>query len=177
METRGGARRAWALGLLTGGLFAAWLVPLGMTVVWPDGPWWGSVLTGLCAGTVFGAVLGPAITRTEREMWRACAEDLTWPEFRAAARASRSGRVPPDPRLHAAATRLAVYQLAQHRRRRRSTVIACALAAGVSALNAVLGNVIGLFGAGGVVIVAGVFLHERVRLSRALLRLREDSPA
>ncbi|UOX86030.1 hypothetical protein MUY14_30210 [Amycolatopsis sp. FBCC-B4732] len=173
METRGGARRAWALGLLTGGLFAAGLALFGVTVVWPDGPWWGSVLTGLCAGTVFGAVLGPAITRTEREMWRACAEDLTWPEFRA----SRSGRVPPDSRLYAAATRLAVYQLAQHRRRRRSTVIACAPAAGFSALNAVLGNVVGLFGAGGIVIVAGVFLHERVRLSKALLRLREDSPA
>jgi hypothetical protein len=175
VETRGGARRAWTLGLLTGALFAAGLVLLEATVVWREAPWWLVVLTGVGAGAVFGMILGPSIAGTERRMWRAGGDDLTWPQFRAAARASRSGRVPPDPRLREAAVRLAVYQLAQHRRRRRSTVIFCALGTGFFLLDAVLGNWIGVLGAAGFAILTVAFLYERTRLSKALLRLRAAS--
>ncbi len=174
---RGGSRRAWTLGSLTGALFAAGMVVLEATVVWPDGPWWVVVLTGLGAGVFFGAVMGPVLARAERELWRACGEDLTWPEFRVAAKASRSGRAPADPRLHAAATRLAVHQLAQHRRRRRNTIIGSSVAAGFSLLNAVFGNLLALFAAGAIAVVIAVFLYERVRLRKALLRLRAESPA
>ncbi|MDT7799010.1 MAG: hypothetical protein QOI78_2443 [Actinomycetota bacterium] len=172
MGTQGGSRRAWTLGLLTGGLFAAGLVVLEATVVWPDGPWWVVAPTGLGAGVFFGAVMGPTMARAERAMWRACGEDLTWPEFKVAAKASRSGRAPADPRLHAAATRLAVHQLVQHRRRRRSTIISCSVMAGFSLLSAVVGNLLALFAAGAIAVVVAVFLYERVRLRKALLRLR-----
>ncbi|GLY44213.1 hypothetical protein Amsp01_102360 [Amycolatopsis sp. NBRC 101858] len=165
------------LGLLTGGLFAAGLVVLEAAVVWPDGPWWVVALTGLGAGVFVGAVLGPTMARTERAMWRACAEDLTWPEFKAAAKASRTGRAPADPRLRTAATRIAVHQLAQHRRRRRSTLIGCSVAAGCCLLSAAVGNLLALFAAGGIVVVIATFLYERVRLRKALLRLRAESPA
>lgn len=174
MGTQGGSRRAWTLGLLTGALFAAGLVVLEATVVWPDGPWWVMALTGLAAGGFFGAVMGPVLASAERAMWQACAEDLTWPEFRAAAKASRSGRVPADPRLHAAATRLAVHQLVQHRRRRRSTIISCSVIAGFTLLNAVIGNLLALFAAGAIAVVVAAFLYERVRLRKALLRLRAE---
>ena len=171
MGTQGGSRRAWTLGLVTGALFTAGLVVLEATVVWPDGPWWVVALTGIGAGVFFGAVMGPTMARAERATWRACAEDLTWPEFKAAAKASRSGRVPADPRLHAAATRIAAYQLAQHQRRHRSTIIGCSVLVGFSLLSAVVGNLLALFAAGAIAVVLAVFLYERVRLRNALLRL------
>jgi hypothetical protein len=138
----------------------------------PSAPLWILLLVGLGAGTAFGAVLGPASARAERAMWRLAGDDLTWQQFRTAAKASRSGRVPADSRLREAAVRLAVHQLTEHRRRRVSTLVILSLATAFNVLNAVLGSWVGLLGAAWFAAVGVVFLHERVRLGRALLRLR-----
>ncbi|MFJ1766792.1 hypothetical protein ACIOD2_41135 [Amycolatopsis sp. NPDC088138] len=172
MRTRGGSRRAWVLGLRFGAGFAVGVVLMVSTVALPGAPLWVAVLIGIGAGAAFGAAMGPATARTEHELWQAAGEELTWPQFRAAARASRSGRAPEDPRLRAAAIRLGVQQLVRHRRHRKSTMIACALGAGFSVLSAVLGNWLSLLAAAGFAGVAVVYLRERTKLGRALLRLR-----
>ncbi|MEA5367399.1 hypothetical protein VA596_48265 [Amycolatopsis sp., V23-08] len=172
MRTRGGSRRAWQLGLRFGAWFAVGVVLMEATVALPDAPLWVAVLVGVGGGTVVGAVAGPANARAEHEMWRAAGEELTWPQFRAAARASRSGRVPEDPGLREAAIRLGVHQLARHRRHRAGTVVACALGAGISGLNAVLGNWLSLLTVAWFAAIMVVCLRERTKLGKALLRLR-----
>jgi hypothetical protein len=157
---------------MSGAGFAAGTVLVVTTVSFPEASLWVVVLIGIAAGTVFGALMGPAITRSERELWRAAGSELTWQQFRSAARASRTGRVPDDPRLCEAAIRLGVHQLAQHRRRRTGTLIALSLVAGFSVLKAVSGSWLGLVGAVFFAVVGVVFLSERARVGRALLRLR-----
>ncbi|WP_410618612.1 hypothetical protein [Amycolatopsis sp. cmx-8-4] len=160
---------------MSGAGFAAGIVLVVTTVSLPEAPWWVVTVIGVAAGMVFGAMMGPATARSEREMWRAAGSDLTWQQFRGAARASRTGRVPDDPQLCAAAIRLGVYQLAQHRRRRKGTLIALSLAAGFSVLKAVSGGWLGLLGVVFFAVVGVVFLRERTRVGRALVRLRAAS--
>ncbi|WP_326950906.1 hypothetical protein OG439_20170 [Amycolatopsis sp. NBC_01307] len=145
--------------------------------VLPAAQWWVLALIGVAAGGMFGAIFGPMMARERHVMWQASGEDLTWPQLKAASRASRSGRAPADPRVRVAAIRLAVYQLAQHRRRRRSMIIAYSVGVGFFLFDAAVGNWFGLLGAGCFTILGGVFLTERLRLQKALLRLREESPA
>ncbi|OAP21093.1 hypothetical protein A4R44_08068 [Amycolatopsis sp. M39] len=160
------------IGLLTGAWFAACMTVLSATVSLPQAPFWGATLIGIGAGAAFGALAGPAFARAERGMWRAAGEELNWQQFRGAARASRSGRGPDDPRLREAAIRLGVYRLAQHRRQRKSALISCWSAAGFSVLAAVLGNGLAVLSAVWFTGLAIMFLHERTRLGKALLRLR-----
>jgi hypothetical protein len=55
-------------------------------------------------------------------------------------------------------------------------IIACAVGVGFFLLDAAVGNCCGLLGADCFTILGGAFLTERLRLQKALLRLRAESP-
>ncbi|GHF68545.1 putative membrane protein [Amycolatopsis bartoniae] len=167
-------RRAWVRGVVAGVVFGIALAALLPWVLPGDG-WWVGVVTGAVAGVFFGAVMGPAAARLERRLWRVAGEDLTWQQFREASRASRSGRVPADPRVHNGAVRLAVYQLAQHRRQRTPLVVIFGLGAALNLFSGVTdGDWFNLAAAVYFVAAIVVVLLQPQRLGRALIRLRGE---
>ncbi|MDT8913114.1 hypothetical protein [Amycolatopsis sp. PS_44_ISF1] len=178
MASPGGRRRAQLIGVAAGVFFGAVLALVSATTAYPEGPWWVSALIGAFAGTGFGVAAGFAVPRQERLLWEVAGADLSRPQFRQAARASLSGRVPEDPRLRQAATRVAVYRLAQHRRPRTSTIVILGAGLGLGLTGSLLSGLTGypltLIAAGFLVLSLAWTLYEPVRLRRAILRLHEE---
>ncbi len=98
---------AWVVGLVTGLGFA--VVNTLIRTLLTDDPWTDTVVVAGLTGVLFGAVMGPVLTRQQRRAWSA-AGTASSAGLRAAARAAQRGPVPGDPELREAARRLALHQ-------------------------------------------------------------------